>query len=174
MHDPVFKNMRRIAGKLFAVHPGNGHIFDKSIKSIRTTVGNISGYLENPLTTETFMRRLELFLKDYYHISTTVDLTPEEHLAIEKLVEEKYSRWAWNMGYSPKYDIRGERDTEYGKFHVALEVKDGKIADIQLVFEGKKLEKIEQKLLGQRHDKVYLRRILTDNHFSEVIINTLF
>ncbi len=156
------------------VHPGNGHIFDKSIKSIRAAVGNISGYLENPLTTETFMQRLELFLKDYYHISTTVDLTPEEHLAIEKLVEEKYSHWVWNMGYSPKYDIRGERDTEYGKFHVALEVKDGKIADIQLVFEGKKLEKIEQKLLGQRHDKVYLRRILTDNHFSEVIINTLF
>ncbi len=156
------------------IHPGNGHIFDKSIKSIRATAGNIAGYLENPVTTETFMQRLELFLKDYYHISTTVDLTPEEQQAIEKLVEEKYSRWAWNMGYSPKYAIRGERDTEYGKFHVALEVKDGKIADIQLVFEGKKLKKTEQKLLGQRHDKLYLRKILADNRFSEITINTLF
>ena len=156
------------------IHPGNGHIIDKSIKSIRATVGNIAGYLENPVTTEAFMQQLELFLKDYYHISTTADITPEEQLAIEKLVEEKYTRWEWIMGYSPKYSIRQEKDTEYGKFQVALEVKEGIIADIQLVFEGKQQEKTEQKLLGQKHDKIHLRKILADNRFSEVIINTLF
>lgn len=153
---------------------GNGHITDKSIKSIRATVGNIASYIENPVTTVVFMRQLELFLKDYYHISTTVDLTPEECQAIEKLAEEKYSRWEWNMGYSPKYRIRGEWDTEYGIFHVSLDVKEGKISDIQLLFEGKQLEKIEQKLLGQKHDKVHLREVLTNNRFSEVLINTLF
>lgn len=156
------------------VHPGNGHILDKSIKSIRATVRNISDYMENPMTTEIFRRRLELFLKDYYHISTTVDITPEEQQAIEKLVEEKYTHWEWNMGYSPKYSIRQNRNTEYGEFQVALEVKEGIITDIKLVFEGKQLEKTAQKLLGQKHDKVQLRKVLTDNHFSEVIINTLF
>ncbi len=156
------------------IHPGNNHITDKSIKSIRATVGNISEYLESPISTEAFMQRLELFLKDYYHISTTVDLSPEEQQAIEKLMEEKYTRWEWNVGYSPKYVIRGERDTEYGKFHVALKVREGKIADIQLLFEGKQLEKTEQKLLGQKHDKIHLQKILAGNRFSEVIINTLF
>lgn len=156
------------------IHPGNSRIVDKSIKSIRTTVRNIADYLENPVTTETFRQRLELFLKDYYHMSTTVDIASEEQQAIEKLVEEKYTRWEWNTGYSPKYSIRQERDTEYGKFNVALEVKEGRITNIQLVFEGKPLEKIEQSLLGQKHDKTHLRKILTDNRFSEVIINTLF
>ncbi len=156
------------------LYPGNGHIVDKSIKSIRATVGNISDFLQNPVTIKTFIQQLELFLRDYYRIGTTVDLTPEELRAIERLVKEKYSRWEWNTGYSPKYAIRGERNTEYGKFHVALEVKEGIISEIKLVFEGKELKKTERKLLGQRHDKVYLRKILADNHFSEVIIDNLF
>ncbi len=156
------------------MHHGNSHITDKSIKSIRATVENIAVYLENPVTTETFMKRLELFLKDYYHMSTTVNITPEEQQAIEKLVEEKYTRWEWNVGYSPKYSIRQEQDTEYGKFNVTLKVKEGKIADIQLLLEGKQLEKTEQKLLGQKHDKTDLWKILAGDHFSEVIINTLF
>ncbi len=156
------------------IRSGNSHITDKSIKSIRVTVKNISDYLKIPVTTETFMQRLELFLKDYYHISTTVDLSPEEQQAIEKLVEEKYSRWEWNVAYSPKYSVRKEQDTDYGKILVSLDVKEGRITDIQLVFEGKQLEKTEQKLLGQKHDKIQLQKVLADNHFSEVIINTLF
>ncbi len=156
------------------IHPGNNHITDKSIKSIRATVGNIAGYIENPVTTVAFMRQLELFLRDYYHISTTADITPAEQQAIEKLVEEKYTRWEWNIGYSPKYSIRHEQDTEYGKFLATLEVKEGKIVGIQLVLGEKLLEKTEQKLLGQKHDKIQLRKILADNHFSEIIINTLF
>ncbi len=156
------------------IHRGNSHIIDKSIKSIRATVGNISEYLESPVSTETFVHRLGLFLKDYYHIGITMDLSPEEQQAIEKLVEEKYTHWKWNVGYSPRYSIRHELDTEYGKFHVALEVREGKITDIQLLLEGTQLEKTAQKLLGQKHEKNHLQKILADNRYSEVIINTLF
>ncbi len=156
------------------VHPGNSHITDKSIKSVRASVGNISDCMENPMTTEKFMQQWELFLKDFYHIGTTVDMTAGERRPIEKLVREKYSQWEWNRGYSPKYRIDQERNTEYGKFQVALEVKEGKIDFIKLVFEGKQLLKIEQKLLGRKHDKPDLRKALAENRFSEVIINTLF
>ncbi len=156
------------------IHRGNSHITDKSIKSIRATVENISCYLENPVTTETFVQQFALFLKDYYHIGTTVDLKPEEQQSIEKLVEEKYSRWEWNMGYSPKYSIRHEQDTEFGKFQVALLVKEGKIADIQLTLRGIPLEKTALKLMGQKHEKIHLQKILAGNRYSEIIINTLF
>ncbi len=156
------------------IHPGSSHIVDKSIKSIRATVGNIADFLEHPVEISVFKARLEQFLIGYYHINKILDLSGEEQKAIEKLVQEKYRKWEWNMGYSPKYAIAGERDTEYGKFQVDLHVREGKITDIALFFEGKKLEKIEQKLLGQKHDKVHLRKILADNRFSEVIINTLF
>ena len=156
------------------IHPSNNHIVDKSIKSVRATVGNISSFLENPPSTKTFIQQLEQFLKDFYHITSTLDITQEEQQSIEKLVEEKYRRWEWNTGYSPKYTLRQERDTEYGRFQVALEVKEGKITDLELVFEGKPLEKIAKKLLGHKHDKMHLRKILSDNRFSEIIINTLF
>lgn len=157
-----------------AIQSNTGHIHDKSIKSVRATVGNLVDYFEYPLTTEAFAQRFELFLKDYYHINSTGDLTSDEQHAIEDLVRKKYSRREWNVGYSPKYVFRSERNTEYGKFHVEMEVKEGKISHIRLFFEGKELKNIEQKLLGQWHDKVHLRHILSDNHFSEVIINNLF
>ncbi len=156
------------------IHRGSSHITDKSIKSIRATVENISCYLENPVTIEIFVQQLALFLKDYYHIGTTVDLKPEEQQAIKKLAEEKYSRWTWNVAYSPKYSVRQEQDTEFGKFQVTLFVKEGKIADIQLILEGIPLEKTARKLLGQKHEKPHLQKILAGNRFSEIIINTLF
>lgn len=174
MHHGTFLYHTDLARLDEVINPGNGHISDKSIKSIRAKVGNIADFIENPVTTEAFVRQLELFLIDYYHIDTTIDLSFGDRQAIEKLVLEKYSHWEWNIGYSPKYVISGERDTEYGKFHVTLGVKEGKIAEIQLLFEGKQLMKTEQQLLGQKHDKIHLRKALTNNHFSEVIINTLF
>jgi len=153
---------------------GNSHITDKAIKSIRATVGNISDYLENSLTTEAFIQQFALFLKDYYHISTTVDLKPEEQQSIEKLVEEKYSRWAWNVAYSPKYSVRKQQETEFGKLLATLDVKESKIIDIQLILDGVPLEKTAQKLLGQKHEKTHLQKILAGNRYSEIIINTLF
>ena len=156
------------------IHPGNGHISDKSVKSVRATVENLSQQIKNPPPLSDFLQELKAFLKDYYAVSREIELTNAEQQAIEKLAAEKYKSWQWNAGYSPKYTLRQKRQTEYGIFQVNLEVNEGLITAIELIFEGKKLEKIGQKLLGQKHDKNELRKALADNRFSETIIQTLF
>ncbi len=156
------------------IRPASHHIADKAVKSVRATVGNISEHLEKPMPLTGFMEELKQFLKDDYRVSEETELTKAEQQAIGKLAAEKYKSWDWNTGYSPKYTLRQQCQTGYGTFDVALEVSDGRIAAIHLVFEGKKLEKIEQQLLGQKHDKNELRNVLTNNRFSETIIQTLF
>ena len=157
-----------------AIHPRNNNIFDKSIKSIRASVVNIADLLDKPVTKDEFLENLGQFLKNYYSVTTENPLTETEQQAIQKLAGEKYSSWNWNFGYSPKYTLRQEKDTEYGRFQVTMTVIEGRIASVELIFEGKKLEKTEQQLLGQKHDKNELRYILANNRFSDIIIQTLF
>ena len=152
----------------------NSPIRDKAIKSVRATVGNLSENFSNPPETREFLRQFKTFLKNYYSVTREENFTETEIQAIEKLAVEKYKSREWNYGYSPKYVLRQEKETAYGHFQVMLEVEKGTISKAGLVFEGKKLEKIEQKLLGEPHDKPVLRKILSGNRFSEIILNTLF
>jgi lipoate-protein ligase A len=152
----------------------NNHISDKAVKSVRATVENISAHLPNPPATEVFMQKLASFLKKYYAITNESDLTPAEQQAIARLAKEKYKSRQWNCGYSPKYTVIQKKNTAYGRLEVMLEVEEGIIRQLELLFEGKRLEKIEKKLTGEPHDKQHLQQVLADNRFSEIIINTLF
>jgi lipoate-protein ligase A len=152
----------------------NDHITDKAVKSVRAAVGNLSDWIENPPETAVFMQQLEQFLKKEYAVSQTSALSLAEEQVIEKLAEEKYRSWEWNAGYSPSYTIQQQRDTAYGLFQVTLQVKEGKISDVRLIFEGKRLEKIEQQLIGKKHDKAALQAALAENRFSEVLVQTMF
>ncbi len=156
------------------VRNDNSPIRDKAVKSVRATVGNLSDFLPNPPETREFSQQFKAFLKNYYSIAREENLTETEVQAIEKLAVEKYKSREWNYGYSPKYILRQEKETAYGHFLVMLEVEKGIIRKAELILEGKKLEKIEQKLLGKPHDKPNLRKILSGNRFSEIILNTLF
>jgi lipoate-protein ligase A len=156
------------------MHPDNGAITDKSVKSIRATVENLSEHLKNPPPLSVFFHQLKNHLKNHYAVTEETELTPEEQKAIEKLATEKYKSWQWNMGYSPKYTLRQQRRTPYGIFDVMLTVEEGHIAQLSLIYEGKRLEKIEQKLHGLKHDKEELERALSDNAFSQTIIQTIF
>lgn len=154
--------------------PNSKNIADKSIKSIRAHVTNIADFLSHPPSTDRFREDLKQFLKRHYSIHTERPLSKAEEQAIEKLATEKYKNWQWTFGYSPRYRIRQQYQTVYGTFQVDLEVNDGLIRQITLLFENKRLEKIEQKLLGKRHSKETLLPLLKGNRFSETIIETLF
>ncbi len=150
------------------------HLTDRAVKSIRATVGNISDVMHPPLPMNRFLHQFVAFLKNYYAIETVSELTRQEQEAIRQLAENKYKTWEWNFGYSPPYSIQQQCKTEYGIFNVSMQVSEGRIVSIELYFEGKKLEKVEQKLLHQKHDKATLSRLLAGNRFSETIIQTLF
>ena len=80
-------------------------IESKGIKSIRSRVTNIVDLLDKPMTIEEF--RLAI-LSSIFGGEDKVqywELTEEDWANIHKLSEERYQKWEWNYGKSPKFNI---------------------------------------------------------------------
>jgi len=76
---------------------------DKSIKSVRSKVVNIAGYMDHPLPIDSFA--LDLFNKIvnktiHSHVKA---LSDKEVTDIQQIAELRYETWEWIYGYSPKY-----------------------------------------------------------------------
>ncbi len=157
-----------------AIKPRAAQISDKSIPSVRATTLNLKEKLTAIGSFEEFKQKLEEFLSDYLNIKETRSFTPGETEAINKLVREKYRTKAWTFGYSPAYRFKNRLDTVYGNMQVEMQVEKGEIKEIELYFEGKKLEKIEEKLLHCLHEPGTVHDRLAANRFSETLLELLF
>lgn len=130
-------------------------IHSKGIGSVKSRVGNICDFLEEPMT----MREFKQYLLTYLSHSTEMipyKLNAEDVEKIYKIKETVYDTWAWNYGHSPKYNlIKNRRFEKCGEISAYLYLEQGKIQEIQLYgdFFGKK-------------DVSELTRILEQSEFS--------
>ena len=74
----------------------------KSVKSVKSRVTNISSHLDKEMTVLEFKDYLMDFINKRDENSHFYELNDKDIESINKLVEEKYSTWEWNFGYSPK------------------------------------------------------------------------
>jgi len=80
--------------------------FDKSIKSVRSPVTNISAYLTEPPSIAVFAQNLFNNIVEKSAGSILKQLTRQEVIDIQRISTEKYATWDWIFGYSPKYSFR--------------------------------------------------------------------
>jgi lipoate-protein ligase A len=111
------------------IRPEELDIDDKAVKSIRATVTNISDYLDAEMNIQEFKAELKEYLLIYHKISKVRALSDNDMTVINKLVEEKYSQWQWNNGYSPAFTLTKEFDG----ITVVLKVKNGFIESIDII-----------------------------------------
>ena len=78
---------------------------DKAVKSVRSTVTNISEHLSHPITMEEFTLHIFHSLQSGFTKVKEYRLTTEDKKFIAALVKEKYDTWKWNYGYSPIYKL---------------------------------------------------------------------
>lgn len=122
----------------------------KSIKSIRSRVTNISDYLDKPYRLDDFIK----VLLDYMFKENPLEeihLSDLDYRAIKKLRDEKYSRWEWNYGRSPLYNVRKERKCSFGLITILLQVEKGLIKDIHFYgdyFGNGNIKELESSLIG--------------------------
>ncbi|MDX9846263.1 MAG: lipoate--protein ligase [Tenuifilaceae bacterium] len=104
---------------------------DTAVKSVRAKTANLSEYLPQHFTIESFAT----LLMDYMLRTTTgsekYELSRIDHDAIDKLIAEKYSKWDWNFGYSPSYAFSRRVFLNVTFVEVALRVERGVISEIQ-------------------------------------------
>jgi lipoate-protein ligase A len=138
-------------GQAIKVAPGKYE--GKAVQSNRSSVANISQFLQTPMTKEEFMRfLLEVQLENT--LSKMFVFSENDISAIEKLATEKFRTWEWNFGYSPKYTFRNEVEIDGKNLSIRLVVEKGVIVEVEVGGEyfGKvERSRTENYLQNRRH-----------------------
>jgi lipoate-protein ligase A len=103
----------------------------RGVASIRARVGNIADFMNKAVPVEIFLKDLSEFFLNQPG-SLPYEFSARDRAAIQKLRENKYSRWEWNYGQSP--DFNRERTVKYpwGELAIFLLIKEGRIEKISV------------------------------------------
>lgn len=132
------------------------HYKDKSVRSIRSSVTNISDLLTIKISEEEFIYLFQKFIFSYFPGAFMDGLNSVENESISRLVEEKYKKYEWNFGYSPEYKYDKSWKTREGGFSISLVVKDGLILTAEIAspeINSLFLRTIADLLIGSLHEK---------------------
>lgn len=136
-------------------------IESKGIKSIRSRVGNIADFLKEPMTIEEFRS----FILDAIFDGEVVEyvLTEEDWKKIHQISEDRYQKWEWNYGKSPKFNLQHSHRFPVGSIDIRLDVNKGIIENCKIYgdfFGVGDVSEIEQKLMGVRYEREDIDQIL--------------
>lgn len=142
-------------------------IKSKGIKSIRSRVTNIADHLEEPISMDAFKEHLLKQIFDVEDIKNVprYELTDEDWENIHKISEERYQKWEWNYGKSPKFDLKKSHKFPAGLVDVRMNVSKGIIKDCKIYgdfFGMGEVKVIEDKLIGTQYRRQALEEALSD------------
>ena len=150
-------------------------IESKGIKSVRSRVGNISDYLKEPMSIEEF--RMEI-LKSIFGGEDNIqyyELTDEDWKKIHEISQERYQKWEWNYGKSPRFNIQKTNRFPSGGIDIRLEVNKGIIEEIKIFgdfFGVGDVADIEKLLVGVKYDRTSIAQAIeaidTAHYFGAV------
>jgi lipoate---protein ligase len=147
----LFNSDLKILGKSLQASSGKYH--GKAVQSNRSEVVNILPFLKKKRTTDEFSSfLLDVQLKKpsnrYY------ELNAHDIRVVQNLMNEKYTTWEWNFGYSPEYTFKNTGTIEGKSQHFELSVKKGRIVGVVLSgssLSGDELNTLKNRLLGAKH-----------------------
>ena len=142
----------------------------KAVKSNRSRVTNISSHLKDKMSVIEFRDRIMDYILQKYPDSKIYKYTAEDISGIEKLCYEKFTRWEWNFGYSPKYDFEKKVQTKGGILEFRLNVEKGLIKDFKVYgdfIHKNDIDIFEHSIIGMKHDYNTILNSLTVLKFEE-------
>ncbi len=119
--------------------PHNKLFESKAVKSVSSTVTNITDHLQNPNDIAHF----EQYLAEYFleKGATMLELNEQDEANIQKMMDEKFSQWEWNYAYSPKF-------TFVWKERLLLYIEKGIIQKVEALAEQDQSDDLVE-LVGQ-------------------------
>lgn len=103
---------------------------DKSIKSVRSKVTNISDYLATPVSMKLFTENFFISIINKSDNPVVQLLNDQEIESIHQISKEKYQTWEWIYGYSPKYMFLNSFQLSDLTIKVELKVEKGIITSV--------------------------------------------
>tara|TARA_R110001583_G_scaffold74459_2_gene206304 strand:+ start:642 stop:1625 length:984 start_codon:yes stop_codon:yes gene_type:complete len=148
---------------------------DRGVRSIRSRVTNISDHLSAPLSIQELQNRIIDHVRDTFPGVKAYNLTESDHQAILKLMEEKYLKWEWNFGYSPKYKFERLISFANGNIlEIELDIEKGRIVRTEIHGNCTKMgsiSKLEEKLINMPHHKETVLSELQKIDISDYFLN---
>ncbi len=136
-----------------ALNPSKLKMESKGIKSVRARVTNIKEHLKTNLTIEQFKAGLE---KKFLIGCERYSFEQKDIDAINALVEEKYSRYEWNIGRSPKGKNEFSKKFPFGVFTLTFDTEKGVIKNPEIYgdfFSLKEVSGLSARLDGVKMNK---------------------
>ena len=149
---------------LKALNPRQIEIESNAVQSVRSFVTNIRDYLPVEMSIEALKEALLQGIFGAGKIET-IDLSEADWERVHELSAERYRTWEWNVGRSPRYNMRKTETFPVGKFDARLEVERGLIQNLVIYgnFPSRRDPgKLIERIIGQRHDPDALRAALQD------------
>jgi len=106
-------------------------IKSKGITSIRSRVTNIIEHMPAKCSTKEFWQKLKKTLFEEGD-ATEYALTAEDIDEIERIKNEKFGTWAWNVGNAPKFNYFSEKRFPKGKVSVSLDINSGIVGQCRI------------------------------------------
>lgn len=135
-----------------ALNPNKLKMQSKGIKSVRSRVVNLKEYLP-----DFTVGKLKDGLKEkFLTVADNYEFNQVDINAIEKLVAEKYSRYEWNIGRSPKGKNVLNKKFPFGIITLTFDTNNGVIENAQIhgdFFSLKELSPLENALNGVKFEK---------------------
>lgn len=143
-----------------ALNPDPTKFQSKSVKSVRSRVGNIRSFLQQDMALPEFWSYLKTALADSL---IPTNLTPGELAEVMALKCEKYGTWQWNFGKSPQYDQVSRKRLSGGLLELHTTVRQGCIQAIKIYGDFLALtpvDALEQALTGCIFREDAIRKVL--------------
>lgn len=153
-----------------ALNPDPTKFQSKSVKSVRSRVGNIRPFLPRDMDMEGFWTYLKTALSKN---GVTPDALSKEELAqVQALKTAKYDTWEWNFGKSPKSQMCCKRRWPAGLLEIHLSIDNGVISEIQILGDFlavTSLEPLREALTGCQYKEESIRKILDNFSLQEYL-----
>lgn len=141
----------------------SGSFKGKAIQSVRSKVANIVEFLDDKIPMNDFVEKVKLHILQSDASNKEYFLSSEDKEHIQKLVDEKYSTWEWNFGYSPKYRFEKTIAVDSKHLKLSIFVEKGKIQEIELsgdLISTAEKKAIQLSLLNDLHEYHTIERKL--------------
>ena len=137
-------------------------VSDRAIPSRHSTVTNIRDHLEKDMKMEAFREKLTAFCRDYFSPCGDLHLTAAERMEIEKLAQQKYASWEWNIAYSPASLLRRSVTIPGGRMTLEIALEKGRVKAITPEEGEGETAKVARRLQGLPFLYAEVAQVLTE------------
>jgi lipoate-protein ligase A len=145
---------------------------DKAVKSVRSRVGNISDYLDSPLSIQELSKLITNHVMSSFSDCEIYSLSQEDMNSIKKLVERKYATHEWNYNAFSEFTFKNTLKCSGGNVELRLNLNKGIINNVNIYgdFFGKKdIKELESLLINKPYDFTVIEKTLSSVDMDDYI-----